>query len=182
MKDWKSYCETTFNSLRSNIHNWGKFKPQYSRPITRIYYYGVFDCGIPNPTGLISESAYQNKLNGEKTVHDHCLSPQFIGRMILDNPEKYLTDYEVFEKLFWKSCSTIVVTAEENIQLSALTENDGDEYTVKVPTNLKYKHLGINLYKRPEGAVRWKNAVPIETNIIETPEELLEYEKLFLTS
>ena len=48
----EEYCETTFNCLKANVHNWGK--PEYSRPISRIYYSGVFDCGNPNPTGLIS--------------------------------------------------------------------------------------------------------------------------------
>ena len=55
-----------------------------------------------------------NKLNKTKTVHDHCLSPQFIGRMIMDNQEKYLSDYETFEEIFWYKCRTIIVTQREN--------------------------------------------------------------------
>ena len=89
-KDWKAYCESSFNSLKANLHNWGK--PEFYRPITRIYYINVFDSGLCNFTGLISENALQNKLNRIKVVHDHCLSPQFIGRMILDNSDVYLTD------------------------------------------------------------------------------------------
>lgn len=177
-KNWKAYCQTTFNSLRSNVENWGN--PDFFRPITRLYYIGVFDCGVPNPTNLISESALQNKLANRKTVHDHCLSPQFICRMILDNSETYLNDYEKFQDIFWRSCATVVVTAEENIQLSALTSNDGIDYSVKVPTNMKYNYLGIKLYKRPDDVIRWNKSVPYETNIIETPEELLTYEKRFL--
>ena len=78
----EEYCQTTFNSLGANVHNWGK--PEYTRPLTRLFYVGVFDCGNPYPTGLISENALNNKSNKQKTVLDHYLSPQFIGRMILD--------------------------------------------------------------------------------------------------
>ena len=56
--------------------------------------------------------------------------------------------------------------------------NDGYDYKVYVPTNLKYEHLNINLHKRIDSF--WKNSVPTETNIISVPEELLEYEKQFL--
>lgn len=175
---WQEYCETTFNSLRANVHNWGR--PEFSRPITRIYYIGVFDCGTPNHTGFISEAAYHNKLNRKKTVHDHYLSPQFVGRMILDNPDIYLQDFEVFRDIFWKSCATVVVTAEENIQLSLLTTNDGNDYTVSVPTDQKYAHLGINLYRRPDNKHQWNNAQPVSGNSLYFPEHLIEYEKEFL--
>lgn len=178
MKDWKVYCETTYNSLRCNVHNWGR--PEFARPITRIYYIGVFDCGMPNPTGLISENALKNKSVKKKVVHDHCLSPQFIGRMILDNPDVYLTDFDRFKSIFWQSCQTIVVTQEENDALAALTSNDGVTYQVQVPTHLKYHYLGIKLNKRPDNSNRWNNATPIESNILEVPEELINYEKRFL--
>ena len=86
---WEEYCETTYNSLKANVHNWGK--PEFFRPLTRIYYMGVFDCGNPNHTRLISETAFDRKRRSAKTVHDHYLSPQFVGRMILDHPDQYLT-------------------------------------------------------------------------------------------
>ena len=175
---WQEYCETTFNNLRANVHNWGK--PEFSRPLTRIYYIGVFDSGTPNHTGFISEAAYRNKLQGHKTVHDHYLSPQFVGRMILDNPDIYLKDYEVFRDIFWKSCGTVVVTADENIRLSLLTTNDGSDYSVSVPTDHKYAHLGISLYRRPDGTNRWKKAQPVSENELHFPEHLIDYEKGFL--
>ena len=174
---WQEYCETAFNSMKANVHNWGK--PEFYRPLTRIYYMGVFDCGTPNHTGFISKTAYQNKLNRGKTVHDHYLSPQFIGRMILDNPDKYLTDFEVFRDIFWKSCGTIIVTAEENIKLSLLTENKDKEYRVHVPTDQKYAHLGIDLLSRPSQIRSWvglltnqanqvKNKSPAQWGLVET--------------
>ena len=141
-KDWKAYCETSFHSLKANFHNWGK--PEFYRPITRIYYINVFDSGLCNFTGMISENALQNKLNDGKVVHDHCLSPQFIGRMILDNHEIYLEDYDKFQELFWISCSTVIVTAEENTALSDLTLNDGFNYEIKVisyrPRQTRQRH------------------------------------------
>jgi hypothetical protein len=172
-KNWKAYCQAVFNSLQANVDNWKD--PEFFRPITRIYYIGVFDCGQVNHLGLISSTA---KDNPTERTHDHCLSPQFIGRMIMDNPDKYLSDYDVFENLFWLSCSTITVTKEENKRLSMLTENDGIDYKVNVPTNLKYKHLGIKLYQKT-GAM-WKNAVEYDDNIIPAPADLLDYEKRFL--
>ena len=172
-KNWKSYCRTTFNSLRANIDNWGD--PDFFRPITRLYYIGVFDCGTSNHTGLISYEALHNP---KERTKDHCLSPQFIGRMIMDNPDKYLEDYDIFENLFWLSCSLITVTKDENKRLSMLTENDGINYKVHVPTNLKYQHLGIKLYQKR--GFSWKDAVEYGNNIIHTPADLLEYEKKFL--
>jgi hypothetical protein len=47
---------------------------------------------------------------------------------------------------------------------------------------LKYNHLGIKLYKRPENAVRWNKSMSIDSNILDVPEELKEYEKQFLVS
>jgi len=177
-KDWKAYCRTSFNALRNNIDYWGK--PEFYRPITRIYYINVFDCSLCNFTGLVSEKALANKLQGKKVVYDHCLSPQFIGRMIMDNPNKYLSEYSAFENIFWQSCKTVMVTQDENFALAGLTENNSQEYKVYVPTNKKYNHLGINLYFRPQKHGRWSETVPLDTNMIDAPKDLLEYEKEFL--
>ena len=172
-KNWEAYCETAFNNLKGSLHNWGK--EDYYRPITRTFYINVFDCAGVNHTGFISESAINNP---KERTHDHCLSPQFIGRMVMDNPDKFLNDYESFKNLFWIACSTITVTKEENTSLSNLTENDGYDYKVKVPTNLKYEHLEIKLRKRI--GARWADSVPMNTSIIDVPKELLDYETQFL--
>jgi hypothetical protein len=126
---------------------------------------------------LISEEAIKNPI--ERT-HDHCLSPQFIGRMIMDNPKVYLDNYDNFKRIFWLGCSTITVTKKENTALSLLTVNNGYDYKVHVPTNLKYNHLNIKLYERV-GSL-WKNSIPAESNIINVPQELLDYEKGFLVN
>lgn len=178
-KNWKIYCQKTFNNLKANQHEW-ETSPEWKRAISRDFYLGVFDSGNPNPTGFISEEAYVNKINKKKTVFDHCYSPQFIGRMIMDNRNIYLSDYHKFEQVFWYSCSTIIVVQKENENLSNLTINGDDGYKVLVPTHLKYKELGIKLFKRPEKKNKWIDAQPVETNILNVPQELLEYEKQYL--
>ena len=180
-KDWTVYCKKTFRNLQANAEDWDT-SPEWNRAITRDFYLGVFDCGNPNPSGLISENAYVNKMNKGKTTHDHCLSPQFIGRMIMDSQDTYFSDYEKFKATFWYACRTIVVTQKENESLSFLTCNDETGYKILVPTDKKYNHLGINLYEREEGRIHWKYARPIHNNIIDVPEELLEYEKRYLVA
>ena len=173
MKDWRVYCRTAFNALRANAELWND--PDYFRPITRIYYDLVF-CSGYNHTGLISEAALND--SNERT-NDHCLSPQFIARMIMDNPDLYLSDYTVFENLFNLARTTVCVTKSENKQLSLLTDNDGVDYKVYVPTNNKYGHLGIKLYEKV--GQQWKNAVEYDGNVGDlAPQDLLNYEEQFL--
>ena len=175
MKDFKPYSQVCFDALRANVDNWSD--PANHRPITRIFYDLVF-CSGYNHTGLISEEALNNPT---QRTDDHCLSPQFICRMIMDNPDKYLGDYDTFEMLFFLSRTTIKVAKEENDKLSALTDNKGDTYKVFVPTNLKYKHLGIKLYEKK--GHRWTSAVECDDNeITQAPSDLLEYERNFLVS
>lgn len=134
---------------------------------------------MPNQTGFISQNAYEEKLSGKSIVDDHYLSPQFIGRMIMDNPDKFLYDSKVFNKLFYLSCATIKVTSKENDLLSTLTRNDGLNYNILVPTDKKYENIGIELLKRPKKSNFWKHAVKTKRKPY-YPEELLEYEKQFL--
>ena len=183
MEKWEVYAEGTFNNMRGNAHNWDRSFDD-KRKISRDFYYGVFDAGNPNPTNLISEKALENQLSKQYRLNtlDHYHSPQFVGRMIMANQKKYLEDYEEFKKIFLVCTQQIVVTKKENESLSFLTAPDKEDYKVLVPTNLKYNQLGINLYQRQEGKVRWKNSDPVDSNILEVPEDLLEYEKRYLVS
>ena len=117
-KNSYSYCEGSYLSLKATMHKWGD--PNWTRFLTRIFYNSMFGAGT-NPTGFISDSALQNKLNKEKTCQDHYLSPQFMGRMILDNQEKYLSDLETYTNIFNIACSTVEVTVEENSILRQYT-------------------------------------------------------------
>ncbi len=97
----------------------------------------------------------------------------------MDNPDLYLSDYTVFENLFNLARTTVCVTKSENKQLSLLTDNDGVDYKVYVPTNKKYGHLGIKLYEKV--GQQWKNAVEYDGNVGDlAPQDLLNYEEQFL--
>ena len=96
----------------------------------------------------------------------------------MDNPEIYLSDYDIFENLFDLARTTICVTKKQNKQLSLLTDNDGTDYKVYVPTDRKYKHLNIKLYKKVGS--RWDNAVKCDDDLILAPKDLLNYEANFL--
>ena len=183
MQKWEVYAEGTFNNMRANAHNWTRSFDD-RRKISRDFYYGVFDSGNPNPTGLISQRALENQLEGRAGLNtwDHYHSPQFVGRMIMENRDKYLEDYDAFKKIFLVCTQQIRVTKKENEDLSFLTAPDKDDYKVLVPTNLKYNHLGIHLFKRPEGKVRWKDSYAVDTNVLDIPQSLLEYETHYLVT
>ena len=181
-KKWEDYALASFRNLNSILDLWQDPNSD-PRPLTRSHYILTFDIAQANFTGLASQRAIHAKLkySNERVVFDHCLSPQFVTRMILDNPEIYLDSFEEFKKIFWECSKTIMVTSKENTALSKLTENNGSTYVVKVPTSLKYKHLGIDLYKRIGNTKnsRWYNHVMV-SNIIDVPQNLVEYEKYFL--
>ena len=71
-KNWKVYCKATFKSLCANLEDWDTNDEDVVRIITRIYYEGVFSCGLGD-TGLISKNALNDPQN---RTDDHCFSPQ----------------------------------------------------------------------------------------------------------
>ena len=180
---WHFYCEGAYDCMNARLYRW-RIPGQDVRNLTRIFYAGVFDCGLPQHTGLISERAYDNILQGKKVTHDHYLSPQFIARMIYDNPEKYLNDYDTFTDIFWKSTATVKLTKDENDILSKLTVNDSFDLKVLVPTDKKYDHIGIKLlrYHKTSKRQSWKDVSVKFVNNSELyfPPELLEYEEKYL--
>ena len=180
----ETYCRIAFNNLKVNMDEWFIHRgcKDTVRAITHSFYNTVHSLSVPS--GLISvEAVEKKKINPQWALcKDHCYSPQFIGRMIMDNPDKYLKNYSNFESIFWDSCKTILVTQEENLSLAALTDNDGDDYKIYVPTNKKYNHLDINLHFRPNKSGRWSETVPLDTNIIDTPKDLLEYERQYIVT
>lgn len=180
-QNWEVCCEGTFNNMRSNADKWNK-SFNWRRKISRDFYYGVFDARNPFPTDLISEQALKNQLEKKANLNtwDHYHCPQFVGRMIMENQDRYLKDYELFKSIFLVCTQQIRVTKKENDQLSALTDPDREGYKILMPTHLKYQHLGIKLYKREEGKSRWIHSYPIETNVLDIPEDLVEYEKKYL--
>jgi hypothetical protein len=180
----EKYSKIAYNGLGANLDEWQK-NPNCKdtiRGVTRIYYDLVHALSIPS--GYITVKALETKRNDPKwpVCKDHCYSPQFIGRMIMDNPEIYLGDYDIFRETFYTSCKTIEITSEENRNLSNLTSNNKGNFKVYIPTDKKYKHLNIKLVERNTGRYWYNQDVNYVDNYIITPNELLEYEKKFLVN
>tara|TARA_B100000287_G_scaffold155679_1_gene146840 strand:+ start:480 stop:1004 length:525 start_codon:yes stop_codon:yes gene_type:complete len=173
MTKWESFAQVAFYAMKGVLPLWKDASSDTARAMTRILYDQVFCCGSPNKTGYISSAAMSAKRERLKTCKDHCLSPQFVARMVYDQPEVWLTDFEEFKKLFFLCCQTIVVTPEENNKLSTLTSNRDGVFIVKVPTVRKYHFLNIKLFHPKKGYV----SNPFEDML---PEGLTEYEEQFV--
>ena len=173
MNKWEEFAGVCFDAMNGVAYRWKTASQFAQRSMTRLLYDQVFCVGEPNKTGYISSAAMTAKRKGNKTTKDHCLSPQFVARMVYDHSDIWLTDYDKFKSLFYQCCQTIEVTPSENIQLSNLTENKDGEFVIHVPTHKKYEHLGIVLFHKDKGAV---------SDVFEdlVPKELIEYEKSYL--
>jgi len=173
MNKWEEFAKITFHAMRGVLPFWKDANQFTQRSMTRILYDQVFCAGEPNKTGYISVAAMSAKRKGNKTTKDHCMSPQFVARMVYDNADVWLTDLDKFKTLFLMCCQTIEVTPDENNKLSQLTENRDGQFVIHVATHLKYDHLGIVLFHPEKGAVR---------NVFEDliPSELIDYESNYL--
>lgn len=174
MNKWENFAEVCFDAMNGTLHRW-KASSQYTqRSMTRILYDQVFCSGEPNKTGYISGAAMTAKRKGNKTTKDHCLSPQFVARMVYDHADVWLSDIKKFKTLFYMCCQTIEITPEENIKLSKLTLNKDNEFVIYVPTHKKYDHLGIILFHPEKGVI---------SDIFEdlVPKELIDYEQNYLS-
>ena len=122
-KDWKQYSKATFDMMNAVRGNWGD-NNDYDDAILRAFYMTVFSSGY-DKTDYISLEATTNLIegSGNKNTDDHYLSPQFIGRMIMDMSDKYLNDYSLFEKLFGMCRNTITVTKLSLIHIWTLPTN-----------------------------------------------------------
>lgn len=175
MSNWQEFALSSFDSMKASLYRWKETAdPSTKRSLTRLFYDQIFCSGDPNRTGYISLSAMDNKKNKKNVCTDHCLSPQFVARMIYDHPEVWLSDFDKFKNLFYQSCLTIKVTPEENTRLSKLTDNSNGQFSVYVPTHQKYDHLGIKLFHPEKGFVTENIFVDL------VPTELMEYEKQYL--
>lgn len=174
MNKWEDFAEICFHAMKGVLPFWKTANQYKQRSMTRLLYDQVFCAGEPNKTGYISAAAMTAKRKKNKTTKDHCLSPQFVARMVYDNADVWLTDFEKFKSLFYMCCQTIEITPEENIKLSKLTENKNGEFVIHVPTHKKYDHLGIILFHPEKGAV---------SDVFEdlVPRELIDYEQDYLS-
>jgi len=178
----EEYCDYQFVTMKANIERWfaKRNNKDRVRSITHGFYNTVHSLSIPS--GLISVKAVNKKKQEPEWAlcKDHCYSPQFIGRMIMDNSDKYLNDYDIYRQLFIMACTTIIVTPEENRSLSFLTSNRDNDFKIYSHTDKKYQHLNIQLLEKAEGTRWYMKDMKPASNYIETPEELIEYETQFL--
>lgn len=178
------YCYRTFLDFKNKevLELWKKNRDNTNvvRSITRPFYDLVHSLSVPS--GFITERALEKKRQDPKWIlcRDHCYSPQFIYQMIMDNYETYIDDYLKYFNIFKTACTTIDVLSEQNKSLSLLTVNRDGKYKVYVPTDKKYQHLDIKLVKRNYGRLWYNKLAESVSNYINTPKELLEYEKRFL--
>jgi len=178
----ETYCKIAFNGLKANVDEWftNRNCKDTVRAITHSFYNTVHSLSVPS--GLVSVEAVKKKREEPEWAlcKDHCYSPQFIGRMIMDNSDKYLNDYELYRKLFITACTTIIVTPEENRSLSFLTSNRNNDFKIYAHTDKKYQHLNIELVEKSQGLKWYMKDMKPASNYIETPQELIEYETQFL--
>ena len=173
MNRWEDFALIAFHAMKGVLPFWKNANSHQQRAMTRLLYDQVFCAGEPNKTGYISAAAMSAKRKGNKTTKDHCMSPQFVARMVYDNADVWLTDLDKFKTLFLMCCQTIEVTPDENNKLSKLTENKDGQFLIYIATHLKYDHLGIVLFHPEKGAVR-----DVFEDLI--PSELIDYESNYL--
>lgn len=178
------YCYRTYLDFKNKevLEMWNNNRNDTNvvRSITRPFYDLVHSLSVPS--GLITERAVEKKRKDPKWVlcRDHCYSPQFIYQMLMDNHQLYVNDYDKYFNIFRKACTTIDILSEENRSLSLLTSNRNGKYKVYVPTDKKYQYLDIKLVERNYGRMWYNLPTKSASNYIETPQELLDYEKKFL--
>ena len=83
-------------------------------------------------------------VKNDRMVNDHFLSPQTVGEFILDNPDPYLKNIELFLKVFECVSYTHEIRNTQNLSLAQLKHT--------VPTTKKYQHMNINLYNKKTSA------------------------------
>jgi hypothetical protein len=150
-----------------------KKNPDYDKSSVHRLYYDSIQRHRHRFTGYVSKNAMKKNAN---TTYDHFSMPQWIARLILDNDDVYLSDFEKFNDIFKFSLQTIKVTKEENKKLSSQTpvikKIDGIKTFIEISIKDKYDKAGIMLWSDKEGYVD-KFPIPI-------PQEILDYEEQFL--
>ena len=86
---------------------------------TRTFYIHAFDCSLN--LGLMSEGAFERKLQGKTLCEDHFNQPQLYGKKLF-NRENPLT-WDEFLRVFILCCFTVSVTSEEN---NSIIARDGE--------------------------------------------------------
>ena len=157
---------------------WASKWKVYSEPekttCKRMYYQVCFD--MPISTGLISCNAYEKKLHNKsfKPTKDHFTVPQFCAGIILNHPDVFLANDDVFLNMFTFNCGVIEVTKEENDLLKKYTNKD---YVLCSALD-RYKKENIELYHKQGGLFSIEEAF----EILDPPSEYFELEKEYIRS
>lgn len=157
--------QLSFNALNSWRDNW--LMPEFQTTIARFFYRQVSH--INNVSNVMSKEAFTN-MGNVKTDLDHCFSPYFVIRYIMNNADRYLDDYQEFEDIIDLTTKTITVTSDENKSLRKQTKSVNGIVYLKQSLLNKYKDAGIILIG-PEGEVDFPFTIP---------DTLLEYEKQYI--
>jgi hypothetical protein len=178
------YAETIYTDLNAQLGNWNRKRnnPNTVRSITHGNYDRIHTCSVPS--GLVSEESIKAKRNNKNFVFckDHCYRPQFMIMMFMDEHDKFLSDYNVFLEYLIISCTTILITPEENEILKKFTQNKNGKIKIKVPTDKIYQEANIKLFNSGKGRGWWSKDLDEMSNYLETPQPYLNYEKNYLVN
>ena len=145
---YETYVHSAFITLRGFIPFWRK-----NEFTLRAYPRHLYDMVMSVGTKKTDKSRYtselypydlgtyidsKGKVQNDRMVDDHCFSPQTVGEFILDNPDPYLEDFELFMRLFKCISLTHSIRKTQNDSLSSLKHI--------IPTKFKYQHKEILLY------------------------------------
>tara|TARA_A100001201_G_scaffold32305_3_gene34810 strand:- start:9391 stop:10020 length:630 start_codon:yes stop_codon:yes gene_type:complete len=108
-------AEECYNSY---VSAFGKSEGRQNRS-TRTFYIHAFDCSLN--LGLMSEGAFERKLQGQSICEDHFNQPQLYGKKLF-NRDTPLT-WDEFLRVFILCCFTVSVTSEEN---NSIISRDGE--------------------------------------------------------
>ncbi len=155
---------------------WSTASPKAKQKLSRMYYMWVFgDTDVQ--TNLMSESLWDGVEDEEgnkiKPCSDHVFIPQFCGYMILDNPEVFLKDEDIFWEMYNWNRYVIKVTSKENKLLSSFSW--GKDNLVKCSLYERYEEANISLALKGHGVLKdQKNCFP------KPPEGFLKTEKKYI--
>ena len=155
---------------------WGEASPKEKQRVSRAYYVWVF-AESDIQTDLMTEDLWNGVVdendNKIKASPDHFTIPQFCGYMILDNPEVFLKDEDIFWEMFNWNRFIIKTTSTQNTALSKYSW--GKNNLVKCSLYERYAKEKITLALKAYGILEDQtDCFP------KPPEGFLEMEKKYI--
>jgi len=165
-----------YEMMKKAAELWPTSSPKIKRFLSRMYYIWIFG-ETPISTNLMSEALWNQEEDEEghrtKACPDHVFIPQFCGYMILDNPEIFLEDEDVFWEMYNWNRYIIKVTPKQNKKLSQYSL--GKDNLVKCSMYERYEKENISLALAGHGVLKdQRNCFP------KPPKGFLETEKKYI--